>query len=152
MITATEIILPIIRHFEGLRLVAYKCPAGVWTIGYGSTGPGIGPGVVWTLQQAEDRMRFSVAYFLQIALKLSPILLQFPHAHAGVTDFIYNLGASRYKSSTFKKRIDSRDFLNAAIECKKWVYGGGRVLSGLVLRREVDARLISQCIEAERAA
>lgn len=132
----------LIRRFEGLRLKAYKCPAGVWTCGYGSTGPDVGPSTVWTREQSEARMREDAARFVAQAIKISPVLAAHPRRLAAIADFIYNLGAARYRSSTLKRKIDAQDWPGAAEELGKWVWGGGKKLPGLVIRREAEAQLL----------
>lgn len=133
----------LIRRFEGLRLKAYLCPAGVWTVGYGSTGPGIGPGVEWTAEQAEKRMQEDAQRFASAAIALCPVL---PHTDeaktAAIADFAYNLGATRLAGSTLRKRVNAHDWKGAQAELRKWVFAGGRKLPGLVLRREAEARLL----------
>lgn len=134
-----DILLALIRRFEGCRLRAYRCPAGVWTIGWGSTGPGIGPGVVWTQDQADARLDSdAIAYYLA-AIKASPGLALYPEAAQAIADFVYNIGITRYRASTLKRRIDAEDWDGACHEIVKWVYGGGRKLPGLVLRRQAEA-------------
>lgn len=132
----------LIKFFEGLYLKAYRCPAAVWTIGYGATGPDIGPGVVWTEDQADERLERDMVKFYMAALKASPVLALHPEKHEAIADFCYNLGTGRYKSSTLKKRVDAEDWEGAQEEIMKWVYGGGRKLRGLVLRREAERAII----------
>ena len=74
-------------------------------------------------------------------IKASPILLQNHLLLAAITDFAYNLGIGRYRASTLKKRVDADDLEGAATELRKWVYGGGKKLKGLVLRREDEIAL-----------
>ena len=128
--------------FEGCRLLAYLCPAGIWTIGWGSTGKGITKGVRWTQEEADARMESDATVYYLAAVKASPILITRNSAHCAVADFVYNLGMGRYNSSTFKKRIDEGEWEDAAHELLKWVHGGGKVLPGLVLRRKEEIRLI----------
>lgn len=130
------------KFFEGLSLKAYRCPAGVWTVGYGATGPGIGPGVEWTEDQAEARLEGDLRKFYFAAVKASPVLAMYPEAHEAIADFCFNLGTGRYKASTLKKRIDAEDWDGACEEIMKWVYGGGRRLRGLVLRRTAERFVI----------
>ena len=130
----------LVRRFEGLRLRAYLCPAGVWTCGYGSTGPDVGPSTAWTLPQADARMRADVATFVRGTLALCPGLSGAKLAAAA--DFAYNLGLTRLAGSTLRRRINAGDWEGAAAELRRWVRGGGRVLPGLVLRREAEARLL----------
>jgi lysozyme len=130
----------LIRRFEGLRLRAYYCPAGVLTCGFGSTGPDITPTTVWTLQQATDRMRADAQRFALGTLRLCPGIVG--GRLAALADFSYNLGLTRLKGSTLRRKVLAGDWDAAAVELRKWVRGGGRVLPGLVLRREAEARLL----------
>ena len=119
----------LIRRFEGCRLRAYLCPAGVWTCGFGSTGPDVGPGTVWTLEQATQRMRQDAEAFAAGALKLCPGLAG--DSLAAIADFAYNLGLTRLKASTLRRRLLVGDVPGACDELAKWTRGGGRVLPGL---------------------
>lgn len=134
--------LELIRKFEGLRLIAYLCPAGVWTIGWGATGVGIKKGLKWTKEQADARLLKDAMVYWLGAVKYSPILAGSERKHAAIADFCYNLGTTRYKASTLKKRIDEGDWEEAAEELQKWVYGGGKKLPGLVLRRKAEVVLL----------
>lgn len=136
------ILQSLIKKYEGLRLKAYLCPAGVPTIGYGSTGPDIHLGMKWTVEQAESRMGEDSRKYLAATVALSPSL-QGEELEA-IADFVYNLGATRYKGSTLRKKINAGDFVGAQIELKKWVRGGGRVLPGLVLRRNEEASYLGK--------
>lgn len=131
----------LIRRFEGLRLHAYRCPAGVWTCGYGSTGPDVRPDTVWTPEQAEARMRDDAHDAAAAALILCPELTGAPLA--AIADFTYNLGAGRLRASTLRRRINAGDLPAAEIELMKWVRGGGRILPGLVARRAAEAALLA---------
>ena len=134
----------LIRFFEGLRLKAYKCPAGVWTCGYGSTGPDVTPTTQWTQEQAEQRMQSDAERFMLESGTLSPVLFFSDRKHAAIADFCYNLGSTRYKSSTLKRRIDVGDWDGARDELMKWVFGGGKKLPGLVKRRAAEADLLGE--------
>jgi GH24 family phage-related lysozyme (muramidase) len=144
----------LIKPFEGLarllpdgRVAAYPDPATrghPWTIGWGATGPDINPSTVWTLQQCEDALDHHVEYFLQHLLKLSPSLQgALPRRVAAVTSWVYNCGLGNYRVSTFKKRIDSTDWVGAAEECRKWDKAAGRVMPGLTRRRSAEALLLA---------
>lgn len=130
-----------IRRFEGLRLKAYVCPAGVLTCGYGSTGPDIKSDTAWTKEQAETRMSSDAAVFVSATRKLCPGLVD--DSCAAIADFAYNLGATRLAGSTLRRKLNAGDLEGARHELRKWVRGGGRVLPGLVLRREAEATLLS---------
>lgn len=146
-----ESLPPVIRRFEGLRLKPYRCPAGVPTIGYGHTGPEVrmdSPPItkamaeLWLIEDATKACRS--------ALLLSPTLAGYSDRLAAIADFIFNLGAGRYKASTLRRRVASQDWDDAAHELRKWVWGGGKKLPGLVLRREVNATLILSDIRTIR--
>jgi lysozyme len=132
-------LVQLIKTFEGLRLKAYLCPAGVWTIGYGSTGPGIGPGLVWTREKAESRMLLDAQKYLSVAKNLCPNLTGKKLAVAA--DFAYNLGATRLSGSTFRRKVNMHDYTGAVKELNKWVWAGGKKLPGLILRRHAEQML-----------
>ncbi len=135
-----ETLLQLIRRFEGLRLRAYSCPAGVLTCGYGSTGPDIKKDTVWTTEQAENRMRQDAKRFEYAAARLCS--RQTGDNLAALADFAYNLGATRLSGSTLRRKINAGDIPGARREIVKWVRGGGRVLPGLVIRRKTEAALL----------
>lgn len=132
----------LIRKFEGCKLVAYLCPAGVWTIGWGATGKDVVKGLRWTQPQADARMRTDADTYMLAAAAISPILWFNEDIHSAVADFCYNLGTTRYKGSTLRKKIDKADWAGARAELAKWVFGGGRKLPGLVLRRHEESLLL----------
>ena len=135
-----DALLALIRRFEGLRLRAYACPAGVLTCGYGSTGPDIQKNTTWTLAEAEARMRADAARFAAATARLCPE--QTGANLAALADFAYNLGATRLAGSTLRRKINAGDVQGAKNELRKWVRGGGRILPGLVLRREAEAAML----------
>ena len=139
----------LIRKWEGLSLKPYLCPAGVPTIGYGST---VYPnGVKVTLDDpeisittAEIMMKMDAARFWQGVGEVSPILWFHDNKQQAVADFAYNLGLSRYKASTLRRRIDEGDWEGAAAEFPRWVYGGGKKLPGLIARRQDEVLLFNK--------
>lgn len=139
-----EALLALIRRFEGLRLKPYLCPAGVPTIGYGHTGPDVRLDMSpISEEEAEALLRRDAEVFYRAAGKLSPILwLEGEAKHSAIADFCFNLGTTRYKASTLKKRVDVGDWQGASEELMKWVWGGGRKLPGLVARRKAEAELV----------
>lgn len=136
------------RRWEGLRLHAYKCPAGIWTIGYGHTGPEVVEGLVWTIPQAEEALQADMAKALSGALRQCPRLSNGPKdRQAGrlgaIADFVFNLGEGRLKASTLRRKINNDEWDAVPGELRKWVWGGGRKLPGLILRREAEIALCS---------
>lgn len=138
--TAPPVLYQLVRRFEGLRLRAYLCPAGVWTCGYGSTGPDVTAGTEWTHAAATERMRADVQRFVAGTLRLCPGLEG--NRLAAIADFAYNLGLTRLAGSTLRRKVNAGDWQGAAAELAKWVRGGGRILPGLVLRRQAEIALL----------
>ena len=118
----------------------YLCPAGVWTAGWGSTGPDVFPGRRWTQEYADQRLAADAERFAAGTVLLCPQLDG--ERLCAIADFSYNLGLGRLKASTLRRRINADDFEAAKTELRKWVNGGGRKLPGLVLRREAEAALL----------
>lgn len=144
-----EELYKLIRQFEGLHKLGkdglvheYLCPAGIRTIGYGTTRfPKSAHSI--TVEQSEEWMRIEADQCLKDALKTSPRLRnESLGRQAAIADFIYNLGIGAYRSSTLKKKVDQGGWQAAAYQIRKWVWGGGRKLPGLILRRELEARLL----------
>jgi lysozyme len=96
-----------------------------------------------TQEWAEARLTKGLSASTCESIKLTPVLVLASDPRlAAITDFIYNLGATRYKGSTLRKRIAAQDWAGAMKEIVKWNKGGGRVLPGLVLRRAAEAALL----------
>lgn len=132
----------LIKKYEGLKLKAYLCPAGVPTIGYGSTGPDIKLGMQWTVAESTERMKYDARKYLAATKSLTPNV----HGDSldAISDFAYNLGATRLKGSTLRKKLLSGDVEGAKRELLKWVRGGNRILPGLVRRRTEESELLHQ--------
>lgn len=149
---AMRILEPLLLRFEGLRTKAYICPAGKITIGVGHTGPEVRLGDEWSREKCIVVMRMDAERFIRGALALCPTLADKPHALAAIADFSYNLGLGRLKASTLRRKLNTGDIDGAAKELKKWVFGGGRRLNGLVLRREAERALLLNGLQAKIAA
>lgn len=130
----------LIKQFEGCRLKAYICPAGIWTCGWGSTGLDVTPTTVWTQEQADARMQSDALSFSKQVAKLCPNLSS--DALCAIADFAYNLGIGRLKTSTLLKKLQKNDMAGSQVELMKWVKGGGKVLPGLVKRRTAESNLL----------
>ena len=142
-----ELFKMLLRRFEGVFLKPYLCPAGVPTVGGGATTYEDGRKVKLsdppiTAERADELLEFHAQNYLDAVVKISPVLMNQPERHVGIGDFAYNLGTTRYKASTLRKRVEAEDWEGAASEMQKWVWGGGKKLPGLVKRRTVDANLL----------
>jgi lysozyme len=146
---AVNVAAALCRPFEGLRLKPYICPAGYPTIGYGTVFKPDGTRVTMehppiTKETAEAWLMHELRHnYLAGVLKASPSLLARPKVLGAMADFAYNLGVARYRASTLRRRVDTQDWAEAKVELAKWVYGGGKVLPGLVRRRQAEAVYLS---------
>ena len=134
----------IVKRFEGCKLKAYRCPAGIWTCGWGSTGHDVTENTVWTQEQADARLEADLKTFLTGVERTSPILKNHPNRLAAVTSFAYNVGMGAYQKSTMRKKIDAEDWAGAEAEFSRWTRAGGRELPGLVTRRKAEAELFAR--------
>jgi GH24 family phage-related lysozyme (muramidase) len=114
-----------------------------WTIGWGTTGPDIVPGLIWTKQQADNRFESMLANFALGAISLSPDLINEPPRRlAAIISFCYNCGLGNYRISTLRKRVNSGDWEGAYEEIQKWNKAQGIVLGGLTRRRKAEGLLL----------
>lgn len=139
------------KRFEGferkvkrgieITAVPYICPAGFWTIGYGHLCDPKHPPI--TEAEAEVYLARDLQTALTATLRCCPVLVTEPEGRlAAIVDFTFNLGAGRLQTSTLRRRINQRDWQAGAIELQKWVWGGGKVLPGLALRRRIAAAML----------
>lgn len=128
--------LELIKSFEGCRLSAYKCPAGVWTIGYGRTN-GVYEGMTITQEQADNMLREDVKYYADAVNQYQSRFNFTQEEFDSLTSFTYNCGVGSLQAvmacCNTKQEI--------AEECKLYNKGGGVVLAGLVRRREEEYKL-----------
>lgn len=130
------------KHFEGLYLKPYICPAGFPTVGYGHLLKSINYPTI-TKEEAERLLEDDLLIATNGAIRMCPVLLVEPTEKlAALADFCFNLGVGRLQASTLRRRINQGNWDEAIYELKRWVNGGGRKLQGLVLRREAEAMLI----------
>jgi lysozyme len=131
--------LALIKRFEGLKLRAYTCSAGVWTIGYGSTRA-VRPGMVITQADADARLREDLSDAEEAVAILIDVPLS-PNEFSALVSLVYNIGAGAFGSSTLRRLINSGDRKGAALQFKRWNRGGGQILNGLVKRRAAETAL-----------
>lgn len=136
------------KRFEGFRPRPYLCPAGIPTIGYGSTYYADGRKV--TMQDAP--MSESAAYdllmdelehtYLPGVLRNCPNLAFHEVRCNAIVDFAYNLGVGRLQTSTLRRKVLEEDWPAAREQLMRWTRGGGKVLPGLVARRKAESELL----------
>ena len=142
----TEEGISLIKKYEGCKLTAYKCPAGVWTIGYGNTfyedGSTVKPGDKITQERADQLLRNILEKkFLEPIRKLIVSDIN-DNMFSAIVSFTYNVGIGNLKSSTLLKKVNANpNDQSISLEFKKWVKSAGKVLPGLVRRRESESDL-----------
>ena len=140
----------LIHTFEGCRLHAYKCPSGVWTIGWGHTA-GVYEGMTITREQANELLKKDVAIFedhlnyslgLDDAGRMPNGLPISQHQFDALLSFTFNIGTGNLARSTLLRKVKANP-KDPSIrgEFSRWVYGGGKRLPGLVRRRKMEADL-----------
>lgn len=148
MITVTAwqpLATKLMHQFEGCKLKAYPDPGSrdghPWTIGWGSTGPGIGPGVVWTQEQADERFLADLTSF---GNKVAALIGDAPttaHQMAALVSLAYNIGTGALKGSTVLRKHKAGDYVGAKAAFGMWNKNDGRVMAGLTRRRAAEAEL-----------
>jgi lysozyme len=132
----------LLKKFEGCKLKAYRCPANVCTIGYGHTSsagsPEVRDGMTITQAQADEILRRDLIKYEQSVQDLIKVKLT-QNQFDVLVDFAYNAGVGNLKSSTMLKKINSGNLNMVPDELMKWTKGGGKVLPGLVRRRQAEA-------------
>lgn len=134
--------LDLIKRFEGCRLTAYQDIVGVWTIGWGTTGPLIHQGLEisqmeadqWLLEECEHLLEYIYTYCLGHDTHTENQI-------CALISFAYNLGSSALRASTLLKKLNSGDLSGAADEFLKWNHAGGKVVAGLTARRAAEREL-----------
>ena len=134
--------LDLIKSSEGLRLSAYKCPADVWTIGYGTTA-GVKPGQTITKERAEELLRDDARRFEGYVDRLVKVPLTQGQFDALVS-FTYNLGPGALEKSTLLRLLNAGDYAGAASQFGRWINAGGKPLAGLVRRRAAERALFEE--------
>lgn len=130
----------LIISFEGIRLQAYKCPAGVWTIGVGSTQPPVTPGEEITKKEAMDRFDHDLSKFEKAVDRLVTVPLT-QNQFDALVSFTFNVGEGALTKSTLLKKLNAGNYDAVPAELMKWTKGGGKELPGLVRRRRAECAM-----------
>ena len=129
----------LIKKFEGCKLEAYKCPAGVWSIGFGFTKD-VKEGDVWSQTHAEEMLEIELEEYEGYINDLVDVPLE-QHQFDALVAWVYNLGAGNLISSTLLMKLNAGSYEDVPHEIQRWNKAGGEVLEGLVRRRKAEALL-----------
>lgn len=135
--------IDLIKKYEGFRSESYQDSVGVWTIGYGTTrinGQPVKEGMTITKDQALQLVKQEVNKLWSQIESITKVSLNENQMNA-LVDFAYNLGFNALKTSTLMMYVNESKFDEAANQFSRWVYAGGKVLPGLVKRREAEKQL-----------
>lgn len=139
LMTTSQAGRDLIKKYEGLRLKAYKCPAGVWTVGYGHTR-----GVTSSTEISQSMADlFLLDDIRPLERHINKLGINFRQGQFdAIVSFLFNLGEGNFNKSTLKKKIlAGGNDEDIAAEFKKWNKAGGKVLDGLTKRREEEAEM-----------
>jgi lysozyme len=136
--------LNLVRHFEGMYLRGYKCPANVWTIGYGHTGlvdgKPIHGNMIITEEKAIELLQQDMAVF-ENAVKDSVKVPLTQNQFDALVSFAFNVGAGALRNSTLLKLLNQGKYEEVPAQFLRWNKGGGKVLAGLTRRRKAEGHL-----------
>lgn len=136
--------LNLVRHFEGMYLRGYKCPANVWTIGYGHTGlvdgKPIHGNMIITEEKAIELLQQDMAVF-EKAVKDSVKVPLTQNQFDALVSFAFNVGAGALRKSTLLRLLNQGKYEEVPAQLLRWNKGGGKVLEGLTRRRKAEGHL-----------
>jgi len=133
--------IELIKQFEGCRLKAYQDSVGVWTIGYGHT-ESVKEGMEISQHQADIMLGSDLVKYANYINEYVTVSLN-PNQFDALTSWVYNLGPGNLKSSTMLKVLNEGNYDDVPFQIKRWNKAGGKVLKGLVRRREAEAELFA---------
>ena len=131
--------LALIKKFEGCELEAYQCSAGVWTIGYGHTKE-VQKGDVWSQSHAEHMLEVELHEYESYINEYVTVALS-QNQFDALVSWVYNLGPANLKVSTMLKVLNKGQYEEVPAQMKRWNKASGKVLEGLIRRREAEACL-----------
>ena len=136
--------LNLIKEFEGFRRNAYLCPAGVWTIGYGSTfypdGRKVQKGDAISNKEAEELLKITVNNFANEVDRLVTVPIN-DNQFSALVSFAFNVGVYAFKNSTLRRVLNQGNYQEAARQFLRWDKAGGKTLAGLTRRRQSERNL-----------
>lgn len=132
----------ILKNFEGLKLCAYRCTSGIWTIGYGHTGITVKSGDIITEAAANEFFEQDIKFFENAVNTLVTVKLN-QNQFDALISFCFNIGVGKdgFAGSTMRKLLNRGEYTAAAEQFMRWVYSGGKISEGLRRRRIKEREL-----------
>jgi lysozyme len=131
--------LSLIKKFEGCELKAYRCAANVLTIGYGTT-KGVTEDMEITKEEAESLLKEEMHEYEGYINDMVKVPLE-QHQFDAMVSWVFNLGSGNLSSSTLLKKLNNSEYDEVPAQIKRWNKAGGKVLDGLIRRREAESLL-----------
>jgi lysozyme len=131
--------LSLIKKFEGCELKAYRCAANVLTIGYGST-KGVTEDMEITQEEAESLLQEEMHEYEGYINDMVKVPLE-QHQFDAMVSWVFNLGSGNLSSSTLLKKLNNSEYDEVPAQIRRWNKAGGKVLDGLIRRREAEAKM-----------
>jgi len=138
----SDVGLNLIKQFESCKLIAYQDVRGIWTIGWGTTGPDIIEGIVWTQDQADDRLFQDVQNAVSHVNSLVTVSITQGQFDA-LSSFAYNVGCGALAGSNLLRLLNAGNPSGASNEFPKWDHANGVVIAGLLRRRLAEQMLFN---------
>ena len=132
--------IALLKQLEGCKLKAYKCPRGVWTIGYGHTGPDITAGKTITQKQADETLEHDLKKFCKGICSLIKVEVT-QNQFDAIVCLTFNIGIGAFGGSTLLRLLNEEKFFEAAQQFDRWVYVGKEKSDGLIRRRKIEKDL-----------
>lgn len=138
----SERAVALVKKFEGCKLKAYRCPAGIPTIAYGRT-QGVKMGDRCTQEQADKWLLSDLSATERTINEFVTVKIN-QNQRDALASFIYNVGSGNFKNSTLCRKLNCGDYHGASAEFMRWIYAGGKALDGLVKRRTAEKALFDE--------
>lgn len=132
----------LIQQFEGCRLTAYRCPAGIWTCGWGSTGEDVTATTVWDQEHADRRFVADLDRFETGVQRLVKVALN-QNQFDALVSLAFNIGLVNFANSTLLRLLNASQYDRAGSEFARWCHAGGALLPGLIRRRSAERDLFT---------
>lgn len=138
----SQVCLDLVKQFEGFRSDAYLCPAGVWTIGYGTT-KGVKHGDTITEEEATKHLMDDVLTAAEAVNDLVDVDLS-QNQYDALCSLIYNIGRGAFKTSTLLRLLNANNYTGASQQFGRWIKADGKDIPGLIRRRKAERELFDK--------